>query len=68
MKEKKKGKINSKEGEGKVMEPGEFAIKVNSVERFIDHLVQGRSVLVFFLVNLQYDKIMLNMQYEAACA
>ena len=47
MKEEKKGKINSKKGEGEVMEPGEFAIKVNSVEGFIGHLVQGRFVLVF---------------------
>ena len=30
------------------MEPGEFAIKVKSVEGFIGRLVQGRFVLVFF--------------------
>ena len=57
---KKEGKMNSKK------ETGKFAIKVNSVEGVIGHLVQGRFVLVFF-ANLQDDNIMFNMQYEAVC-
>ena len=45
---KEKGKINFKKEKGEVIEPGGFAIKVNSVEGLIGHLVQGRFVFFFF--------------------
>ena len=59
--------MKSKKGEGEVMELREFAIKVNSVEGFIGHLVHAAALCLYFLANLQDDNIMLNMQYEAVC-